>query len=154
MTFRRGFLYGTAAGLTAALAIALIAFLVTDPAPAASAGRQATRPPAAQPAGAGLPVGIDVKARHRGGLKVTVTARASTKTYDPLSRASVVMYADMVAMPMAHRLGPIPMTEVAGKPGHYTAETQVPMVGEYDIQVSVQRPLPGEAHTRVEVGAG
>ncbi|MFD9941214.1 FixH family protein [Nonomuraea sp. NPDC059023] len=153
MTFRHGFMYGTAAGLTAALVIALIAFFVTDPVPAASAGEQ-TRPPAAPSAGAGLPVGIDVKARHRGNLEVEVTARVSTKTYDPLSRASVVMYADMVAMPMAHRLGPIPMKEVAGKPGQYAAEARVPMAGEYDIQISVQRPLPGEAHTRLDVGAG
>ncbi|MFD0477379.1 hypothetical protein [Nonomuraea thailandensis] len=147
--FRVGFLVGAGSGLTAATLITALAFVVTDPVPAPPAAGAV--PSATAPAPAGVP-GIHVVARHLGDLKVKVEAQVSTRTYDPLGRASVALYADMVAMPMAHRTGPITMAEVPGKAGWYAAEVVVPMVGEYDIQVSVQRPIPGEAHARVRVG--
>ncbi|TYB53208.1 hypothetical protein FXF51_49930 [Nonomuraea sp. PA05] len=148
--FRVGFLVGAGSGLTAATLIAALAFAVTDPLPAPPPAAAAPTPTAPAPAGGPA---VHVSARHLGDLKVKVEAQVSTRTYDPLGRASVVMYADMVAMPMAHRKGPVAMAEVPGKAGWYAAEVVVPMVGEYDIQVSVQRPIPGEAHARVQVGA-
>ncbi|MFB4263906.1 FixH family protein [Nonomuraea sp. GTA35] len=148
--FRVGFLVGAGSGLTVATLIAALAFAVTDPVPAAPPPAGAGPSPAAS-APAGVPA-VHVAARHLGDLKVRVEAQVSTRTYDPIGRASVAMYADMVAMPMAHRTGPITMTEVPGKTGWYAAEVAVPMVGEYDIQVTVRRPIPGEAHARVEVG--
>ncbi|WP_344478100.1 hypothetical protein [Nonomuraea monospora] len=147
--FRVGFLVGAGSGLTVATLIAALAFVLTDPLPAPPAAAAPT-PTASAPAGGPA---VHVSARHLGDLKVRVEAQVSTRTYDPLGRAGVVMYADMVAMPMAHRKGPIQMAEVPGKAGWYAAEVMVPMVGEYDIQVSVQRPLPGEAHARIQVGA-
>ncbi|UBU17274.1 hypothetical protein [Nonomuraea gerenzanensis] len=146
--FRVGLLVGAGSGLTVATLIAALAFAVTDPAPAPPVAGPS--PTASAPAGAAA---VHVAARHLGDLKVRVEAQVSTRTYDPLGRASVAMYADMVAMPMAHRKGPVTMAEVPGKAGWYAAEVVVPMVGEYDFQVSVLRPIPGEAHARVQVGA-
>ncbi|MFI7615676.1 hypothetical protein ACIBP6_31080 [Nonomuraea terrae] len=156
--FRHGLLLGGCVGMTFALAIGVIGFLVTRPtAPSAPVAGPAAgaQPVAAQgAAGAQSAAAIDVTATHLGDLQVGIKAQVSApRTYDPITRAEVVAWTDMVAMPMAHRQGPIVMAEVPGQPGTYQAVTKVAMVGEYNITVETRRPMASKADKRLEVRA-
>jgi hypothetical protein len=143
-------------GMSVALLIGALAFVVTrapaaaapaDGAAAAAGPADPTRSAAAIPAAA-----IDVDARHLGGLQVLIEAQVSAPTsYDPITKAQVVAFADMVSMPMSHRQGPIVLAEVGGKPGVYQGMAKVAMTGEYDIQVEVRQPMPSRAHRRITI---
>ncbi|PZG22363.1 hypothetical protein [Nonomuraea aridisoli] len=153
--FRHGLLLGGCVGMTFALAIGVVGFLVTRPtAPSAPvAGPAAGVPPAALGAAAARSAAaIDVTATHLGDLQVRIEAQVSApRTYDPITRAQVVAWTDMVAMPMAHKEGPIVMTEVPGRPGTYQALTKVAMVGEYNITVETRQPMASKADKRLDV---
>jgi hypothetical protein len=158
--FGHGLVLGVCVGMTFALTIGVVGFLVTRPTGAA---------PAAAPAADGQPAAdrrdggatgakeqpaasIDVTAAHLGDLQVRIEARVSAPgSYDPITKGQVVAWTDMVAMPMAHRQGPIVMTEMSGRPGTYQAVTRVPMVGEYNVTVEVRRPMAARADKRVDV---
>jgi hypothetical protein len=58
----------------------------------------------------------------------------------------------MTEMRGAHATGPVPMRDVPGKPGLYTAEVGLPMPGTYDVKVAVRSPIAGEASERVSMG--
>ncbi|MEV4654648.1 hypothetical protein [Micromonospora sp. NPDC049301] len=75
----------------------------------------------------------------------------SPGSYQPITMGRMVAWTDMIAMPMSHRQGPIPLMEVPGKHGTYSAVTAVPMIGEYDVRVELQQPMPAEAHERLTV---
>jgi hypothetical protein len=146
--FRMGFIMGACVGMSVALLIGAVGFVVTrPPAPVAPAAAAATSGPPAVPAAA-----IDVTARHLGDLRVLIEARVSAPTsYDPITKAQVVAFADMVSMPMSHRQGPIILSEVGGRPGTYQGLAKVAMTGEYDIQVEVRQPMPSRAHRRITI---
>ncbi|MBM0226438.1 FixH family protein [Micromonospora sp. ATA51] len=72
-------------------------------------------------------------------------------SYDPITKGQVVAYTDMVAMPLAHKQGPIVMAEVSGQPGVYQALTNVPMVGEYNVVVEVKQPMASTANQRLKI---
>ncbi|MCW3842937.1 hypothetical protein ONA70_22825 [Micromonospora yasonensis] len=147
---RLGFLAGLATGMTIAVAISGLAFLTTRPEGRAAAVPP-THPASAHPTGSTAAV-LDVKARHVGGLQVQIEVQAvSPGTYQPITMARMVAWTDMIAMPMSHRQGPIILMEVPGKRGSYSALANVPMIGEYDVRVELQQPLPAEAHERVDV---
>ncbi|MEV5326690.1 hypothetical protein AB0K67_21310 [Nonomuraea sp. NPDC052634] len=156
--FRQGLVIGGCVGMTLALSIGVIGFLITRPtipAPAAG-GHAAGAHPSHQtpgPASGGHPqAAIDITAEHVGNLQVRIMARVSAPgSYDPITRAEVVAYTDMVSMPMSHRQGPIVMTEVPGQRGTYQAVAQVAMVGEYNITVETRRPMASKADKRLEV---
>ncbi|WP_090932184.1 hypothetical protein [Nonomuraea jiangxiensis] len=161
--FYHGLLLGCCAGMTCALAIGVIGFLVTRPtapAPAVAAPAAVPQPAAgARPGGAAQPqASIDVTLTHLGDLQVRIEAKVSAPgSYDPITRAQVVAWTDMVAMPMAHRQGPIVMAEVPGQPGTYQALTQVAMVGEYNVTVETRQPMASRTDKRLnvqEVGKG
>lgn len=152
----QGLVLGVCVGMTFALGIGVIGFLVTrptvaGPAPAGqpvadrgAAGATEAKPPAAS---------IDVTATHLGDLQVRIEAVVSAPgSYDPITKAQVVAWTDMVAMPMSHRQGPIVMAEVPGRPGTYQAIAKVAMVGEYNVTVEVLQPMPSRADRRLDVG--
>ncbi|MET8008075.1 hypothetical protein [Nonomuraea glycinis] len=147
----QGLVLGVCIGMTFALGIGVIGFLVTRPTAAVPAvARQPVADQGAKPPPA---ASIDVTATHLGDLQVRIEAEVSAPgSYDPITKAQVVAWADMVAMPMAHRQGPIPMTEVPGRPGTYQAFTKVAMVGEYNITVETLQPMPSRADRRLDVG--
>jgi hypothetical protein len=150
--FRMGFIMGACVGMSVALLIGALAFAMTRaPAPAAPAAGADIAGAAEPTRSAGGPAAaIDVDARHLGELQVLIEAQVSTPTsYDPITRAQVVAFVDMVSMPMSHRQGPIILAEVGGKPGVYQGMAKVAMTGEYDIQVEVRQPMPSRAHRRI-----
>lgn len=153
----QGLVLGVCVGMTLALGIGVIGFLVTRP---TAAGPAVAGQPVADQGAAGATKGerppaasIDVTATHLGDLQVRIVARVSAPgSYDPITKAQVVAWTDMVAMPMAHRQGPITMTEVPGRPGTYQAFTKVAMVGEYNLTVETLQPMPSRADRRLDVG--
>ncbi|MDZ5445316.1 FixH family protein [Micromonospora sp. 4G57] len=153
--FRQGLLLGICVGMTAALLVGVVGFLVTRPrgvAPAAAetapAERHGQGDQQKQPQAA-----ISIDSEHLGDLQVRISAKVSSPTsYDPINKGQVVAYTDMVAMPMAHKSGPIVMAEAPGQPGVYQALTNVPMAGEYNIIVEVKQPMASTANQRLEVG--
>jgi hypothetical protein len=151
--FRQGLLLGICVGMTMALALGVVGFLVTRPRAAPQAAAPAASAPAADPATGKQPqASIDVAAEHVGDLQLRIDARVSAPgTYSPITKGQVVAYTDMVAMPMSHRQGPIVMAEVAGSPGTYQAVSQVPMIGEYNVTVEVRQPMAARADHRVDV---
>jgi hypothetical protein len=149
--FRQGLLLGICVGMTVALALGVVGFLVTRPQAA---------PPAAAPAASQAAAGngkqpqasIDVAAEHLGDLQIRIDARVSAPgSYSPITKGQVVAYTDMVAMPLSHRQGPIVMAEVSGSPGTYQAVSQVPMIGEYNVTVEVRQPMAAQADHRIDV---
>lgn len=155
--YRRGLMTGFGGGLSVALVI-VVAAVLFGPGPASSPhghqgqaddtavanDRQDSTTPSAS---------VDVDATHEGDLQVHIEARVSSLDSDAaLLRAEVVAYTDMTSMPLAHREGPITLTEIPGRPGYYEATTQVPMVGEYDIHVETRAPLEGNGHQVITVG--
>ncbi|MEU5721074.1 hypothetical protein ABZ783_04510 [Micromonospora sp. NPDC047738] len=147
---RPGFLAGVATGMTIAVAISGVALLTNRP-QGRPAAATTTHPAPARPTGSTAAV-LDVKARHVGDLQVQIEVRAvSPGAYQPITMGRMVAWTDMIAMPTSHRQGPITLMEVPGKRGTYSALTNVPMIGEYDILVELQQPLPAEAHERVDV---
>ncbi|TDD56389.1 hypothetical protein E1286_01780 [Nonomuraea terrae] len=150
--FRHGLLLGGCVGMTFALAIGVVGFLVTRPTAPVAGPAAGAQPAALGAAAARSAAAIDVTATHLGDLQVRIEAQVSApRTYDPITRAQVVAWTDMVAMPMAHREGPIVMTEVPGRPGTYQALTKVAMVGEYNITVETRQPMASKADRRLEV---
>ncbi|MEU4559227.1 FixH family protein [Actinoplanes sp. NPDC023936] len=158
--FRQGMLLGICIGMTAALLIGVTGFLLTRPraeAPAAEsaaadtkAGTKAGTTTGTEP---GTQAAISITAEHLGDLQLRIEARVSAPgSYDPITKGQVVAYTDMVAMPMAHKQGPIVMAEISGKPGVYEAATNVPMAGEYNVIVEVKQPMASTANQRLEVG--
>ncbi|GAA3125349.1 MULTISPECIES: hypothetical protein [Nonomuraea] len=149
--FRQGLVLGGCIGMTFALSIGAIGFLVTRPTiQAPAAGTDSAAAPG--PHGAHPKAAIDITATHLGDLQVKIEAKVSAPgSYDPITKAQVVAHTDMVAMPMAHRQGPIVMAEVPGKPGTYQALTQVAMVGEYNVTVETLRPMASKADRRLDV---
>ncbi|WP_222870602.1 FixH family protein [Micromonospora sp. MP36] len=146
---------GICLGMTVALMIGALGFLLTRPTAVAdvSAG-QAEKKGAGQPAaGQEQPAAsIDVTAQHIGDLQVRIEAKVTAPgSYDPITKGQVFAYTDMVAMPLSHKKGPIVMAEVAGRPGTYQAVTQVPMIGEYNVTVEVRQPMASRADKRVDV---
>lgn len=155
--FRRGVVVGISAGLSLALVIIALAFLTgvgtgiggALHGAAGAAAAQAAGPPP-KPAGAS----VEVHARHVGALKVQIQAEvgaAQHQSRSALQQAEVVAYADMVQMPGSHRVGPITMRDVPGRPGLYQGEATVPMLGQYEVSVEVERPLTGSGRQTVEV---
>ena len=149
--FRQGLVLGVCIGMTAALLVGVLGFLVTRPtaAPVAAAPEAAAEvddrrnPPQAA---------IAVTSKHLGDLQVEIEAVVTApETYDPITKGQVVAYTDMVAMPKSHRQGPLMMAEVTGKPGVYQALTTVPMTGEYHITVEVKQPMAAQASQRLDV---
>jgi hypothetical protein len=150
--FRQGLLLGICVGMTLALALGVVGFLVTRP----QAAPPAAAPTASQAAAAGNgkqpQASIDVAAEHLGELQIRIDARVSAPdSYSPITKGQVVAYTDMVAMPLSHRQGPIVMAEVAGSPGTYQAVSQVPMIGEYNVTVEVRQPMAAQADHRIDV---
>jgi hypothetical protein len=94
---------------------------------------------------------IAIVARHRGNLKLDLRARV-TLGGQPVTQGRVEAWTDMQQMPLAHRQGPIPMTEVPGEGGLYRARTTVPMVGDYTVEVRATSPVKGLRRATVHVG--
>jgi YtkA-like protein len=149
--FRQGLVLGVCLGMTAALLVGVLGFLVTRPTATAPAAAPATTakvddrrtPPQAA---------IAVTSEHLGDLQVQIQAQVTApETYDPITKGQVVAYTDMVAMPKMHRQGPIMMAEVSGRPGVYQALTTVPMIGEYHVTVEVKQPMASQANQRIDV---
>ncbi|MEJ3744726.1 hypothetical protein WEI85_15695 [Actinomycetes bacterium KLBMP 9797] len=152
--YRQGFVTGLCVGTTLALVVGVLAFVLAQDGEARPSGTVAAPDPTGQSATGQPRAAIDVTAGHLGDLKVRIEAQVSAPTsYDPLTRAQVVAYTDMVAMPMAHRQGPIVMAEDSARPGVYQAVTTLPMVGEYDVMVEVRQPMAATAHKRLQVDA-
>jgi hypothetical protein len=155
--FGHGLVLGVCVGMAFALTIGgagvLVTRLTADAAPAADGQSMADRGAGGTTAAKEQPAAsIDVTAVHLGDLQVRIEARVSApRTYDPITKAQVVAWTDMVAMPMAHGEGPIVMTEVPGRPGTYQAVTRVVMVGEYNITVEVRKPMASRADKRLDV---
>jgi len=153
LRYSMGFILGVCVGMSLSLVLVTVAYLVARPAtpvtaPATTSTSTST-PAAAAPAAA-----IDVTARHLGDLKVLIEAQITAPTtYDPITKARVVAYTDMVVMPQAHRQGPIQLAELSDRKGVYQGMTTVAMIGEYDVHVEVLQPMPAVAHERVAVGA-
>ncbi|MFI2709073.1 hypothetical protein ACH495_02930 [Micromonospora sp. NPDC018662] len=153
--FRQGMILGICLGMTGALLVGVLGFLITRPTgsatptaagPASAASKEHAASPAPQAA-------IDVRAEHLGDLQIRIEAQVSAPgSYDPITKGQVVAYTDMVAMPMAHKQGPLVMAEVAGKPGVYQALGNVPMAGEYNVRVEVRQPMAATANQRLQVG--
>ncbi|WP_248964523.1 hypothetical protein [Sphaerisporangium perillae] len=159
--FGHGLVLGVCVGMTFALIIGVVGFLVTRPTgaapavaapaadgqPAADRGARGATGAKEQPAAS-----IDVTAAHLGDLQVRIEARVSAPgTYDPITKGQVVAWTDMVAMPMAHQQGPVVMTEVSGRPGTYQAVIRVQMVGEYNVTVEIRHPMASRADKRIDV---
>ncbi|MFE9652812.1 hypothetical protein [Micromonospora sp. NPDC006431] len=155
-SYRQGLLLGFCLGTTFALVLGVTAFVVTRPDPSATGRAGGGRPvggPAPSAATAQPRANVGVSARNLGDLQVHIEATVSAPgSYNPITKGQVMAYLDMIAMPRSHRKGPIIMAEVGGRPGVYQAVGQVPMAGEYDVQVEVRQPMPAEAHARVAVG--
>jgi len=146
--FRQGLLLGICVGMTGALLVGVVAFLTTRP---------AVVTPAAQPSPAAADrkepqAAISINAEHLGNLQVRIEAKVSAPgSYNPITKGQVVAYIDMVAMPLAHKKGPIVMAEVSGTPGVYQAVANADMVGEYNITVEVKQPMAASANQRLEL---
>ncbi|MET0494018.1 MAG: hypothetical protein ABW000_12905 [Actinoplanes sp.] len=151
--FRQGLLLGICVGMTAALLVGVVAFLTTRPTvvtPAAQPSEAAAKAPGGKqdPQAA-----ISINAEHLGNLQVRIEAKVSAPgSYNPITKGQVVAYIDMVAMPLAHKKGPIVMAEVSGTPGVYQAVANADMVGEYNITVEVKQPMAASANQRLEIG--
>ena len=149
--FRQGLILGVCIGMTAALFIGVVGFLATRPRtvePVAAAPAAADRKAEAEPKAA-----ISITSEHLGDLQVRIEAKVSAPgSYDPITKGQVVAYTDMVAMPMAHKNGPIVMAEMSGRQGVYEAVTNVPMAGEYNVIVEVKQPMASTANHRLDVG--
>ncbi|WP_433828062.1 FixH family protein [Actinoplanes sp. CA-015351] len=149
--FRQGLILGVCIGMTGALLVGVAGFLLTTPrtaAPVAEAPAEQNHGAAGDPQAA-----ISIVSEHLGDLQVRIEAKVSSPTsYDPITKGQVVAYTDMVAMPTAHKQGPIVMAEMSGKPGVYEAMTNVPMAGEYNVIVEVKLPMASTANQRLEVG--
>lgn len=148
-----GFLLGLCVGTTLSLVFGVVVFLVTRPEATPQTAPPAATQTAGDQGGAGQPqAAVDVTVRHLGDLKVQIEAQISAPgSYDPITKGQVAAYTDMVAMPMAHRQGPIVMSEAAGRPGVYQALTTVAMVGEYDVTVELRQPMAAKAHKRLKI---
>ncbi|WP_146230970.1 hypothetical protein [Micromonospora sicca] len=151
--FRQGMILGICIGMTAALLVGVVGFLTTRPRgsiPAAAEPAADRRAPGGQqqdPQAA-----ISINSEHLGDLQVRIEAKVSAPgSYDPITKGQVVAYTDMVAMPLAHKQGPIVMAEVSGQPGVYQALTNVPMVGEYNVVVEVKQPMASTANQRLKI---
>lgn len=147
---------GICVGMTFALLVGALGFLMTRPtavAPGPASAPAEQRAPGQQAGGQDQPsASIDVTAEHVGDLQVRIEARVSAPgSYDPITKGQVFAYTDMVSMPLSHKKGPIVMAEVAGRPGTYQTVTQVPMIGEYNITVEVRQPMASRADKRVDV---
>lgn len=94
---------------------------------------------------------VEVQAQHIGKLRLQVGARL-TVNERPLSQVKVEAFADMVEMSGAHVLGPFGLHEMPTYPGFYTARVQLPMPGEYEVQVVARTPIPGIGTTNVFAG--
>lgn len=150
--FRQGLILGICIGMTGALLIGVTGFLFTRPRTVTPAAAEPTAPPD-RPAEPGAQAAISITAEHLGDLQLRIEARVSAPgSYDPITKGQVVAYTDMVAMPRAHRQGPIVMAEISGRPGVYEAATNVPMAGEYNVIVEVKQPMAATANQRLEVG--
>jgi hypothetical protein len=149
--FRQGLVLGICLGMTAALLVGVLGFLVTRPTAAAPAAAPA---PAAKVDDRRTPpqAAIAVTSEHLGDLQVRIQAQVTApETYDPITKGQVVAYTDMVAMPKMHRQGPIVLAEISGRPGVYQALTTVPMIGEYHVTVEVKQPMAAQAGQRIDV---
>jgi YtkA-like protein len=148
--FRQGLLLGICLGMTGALLVGVIGFLATRPrtvtpvaAPTTASAAARQNPQAA----------ISIVSEHLGDLQVRIEAKVSAPgSYNPITKGQVVAYTDMVAMPQAHKQGPLVMAEVSGKPGVYEAMSNVPMAGEYNVIVEVKMPMAATANQRLTVG--
>lgn len=95
---------------------------------------------------------IRIEAAHRGNLVLEIKAEVSmNKDRDPLIRAKTKAVVDMVGMPGAHTKGPIELTATQN-PGEYTGQVTLPMPGDYEVKVSLDSPVQGQATKRVQVG--
>ena len=150
MTAARTYIAALAAiafGITLGLAV-VVAGVVRQ------SGRQEAQPRTTNPAHRQQPAAtaqIAIVARHRGNLKLDLRARV-TLGGQPLNQGRVVAWTDMQQMPLAHRQGPIPMTEMPGEAGLYRARTTVPMVGDYTVEVRAMSPVKGMQRATVHVG--
>lgn len=145
---------GFSGGLSSAIAIVVAAVLLTPSSGPATHPHteEATAAPNTAAPGEDTASLVGVDAVHTGDLTVHVEAQVTTPTFEALVRATVVAYADMTAMPMAHRQGPIVLVEAPGRPGIYEGSIEVPMVGDYAVTVDVERPLAGSGVSMVPVG--
>lgn len=96
---------------------------------------------------------IEIEAQHVGNLVVNIRAEVSMNDdKDPLVKAKVAAYTDMVQMPGAHRKGPLVLQPTPGVPGSYETTTTVQMPGDYRVRIVVSDPVQGEKSTTVPVG--
>jgi hypothetical protein len=148
--FRQGLLLGICLGMTGALLVGVIGFLATRPRTVTPAAAPTTAPAAR---GQDPQAAISIVSEHLGDLQVRIEAKVSAPgSYNPITKGQVVAYTDMVAMPQAHKQGPLVMAEVSGKPGVYEAMSNVPMAGEYNVIVEVKMPMAATANQRLTVG--
>lgn len=149
---RHTFGLGIGVGMTIALAISALAFFTTRPEPSAAAAEHGGHEQTSQPKGAAPAAAVDVNVTHVGNLQLLVEATVSAPTtYDPITMGQLFAFADMVSMPMAHRVGPVAMTEQADQPGHYQGVVTVPMQGEFNITVELKQPMATTAYKRINV---
>lgn len=137
--------FGIAVSL-AALGVGLV-LLARQETPAAQRLQAVDRP---EDGTRSVPTRIELGARHLGGLELDVQALVTVDGRE-LTRAEVVGFADMVQMPLAHRLQPFPLREEPGRPGLYSARTAVPMVGDWEVRVEVRRPVRAEERKVIAV---
>ena len=142
---------GICIGMTGALLIGVLGFLLTRPRTVTPVAAPASAP--AKAAAQNPQAAISIVSEHLGDLQVWIEAKISAPgSYNPINKGQVVAYTDMVAMPQAHKQGPIVMVESTGKPGVYEALTNVPMAGEYNVIVEVKQPMASIANQRLTVG--
>jgi len=148
----RAILGGLAFGTTLAVAVVIVGLVFLFQESGAGVPAQGAAHDPVEPSGPAQ-AAIEVEARHLGNLQVELAATVTMNdSRRELTQADVVAYTDMVEMPGGHTQGPIVLTEAPGQPGRYVAETEVPMVGDYEVHVEVRSPVQGDAHATVTVG--
>jgi len=74
------------------------------------------------------------------------------KSKQPLTGASIMVKADMPAMPMAHNVKPVKAMPM-GKPGMYHAKLHLEMYGEWALKMTVSGPTRDVVIRKVRFGA-
>ena len=63
------------------------------------------------------------------------------KSHQPIEGAAFKVNADMPTMPLAHNVRPIRPEPVDGKPGSYSGELELEMLGEWAIKMTFDEPV-------------
>ncbi len=103
-------------------------------------------------------------AGERVAADISCTASAKKLTYDciitlkgrksgmPMGGAEIVIKADMPSMPMVHNVAPV-MAAPGSMPGHYTAQLELEMHGEWALIVDVSGPTRDRVVRKLRFGA-